>query len=31
MVDGIASAPRNARDLPDNPVAMTSVAIHDEE
>jgi cyclophilin family peptidyl-prolyl cis-trans isomerase len=27
IVDQIASAPRNGRDLPDQPVAMTSVAI----
>ena len=30
VVDAIVSAPRNARDLPDTPVAMTSVAIHEE-
>jgi cyclophilin family peptidyl-prolyl cis-trans isomerase len=30
IVDQIASAPRNARDLPDQPVAMTSVAILEE-
>ena len=30
VVDQIANAPRNARDLPDSPVAMTSVTIHDE-
>ncbi len=30
VVDAIVSAPRNARDLPDAPVAMTSVTIHDE-
>ena len=30
VVDQIASAPRNARDLPDKPVAMTSVTIEDE-
>ena len=30
VVDQIVSAPRNARDLPDNPVAMTSVVIEDE-
>jgi cyclophilin family peptidyl-prolyl cis-trans isomerase len=31
VVDKIVNAPRNARDLPDSPVAMTSVTIHDEE
>jgi peptidyl-prolyl cis-trans isomerase B (cyclophilin B) len=30
VVDAIATAPRNARDLPDAPVAMTSVTILDE-
>ena len=30
VVDKIAAAPRNPRDLPDNPVAMTSVRITDE-
>ncbi len=30
IVDQIVAAPRNARDLPDSPVAMTSVTIHDE-
>ncbi|MFN8629562.1 MAG: peptidylprolyl isomerase [Chloroflexota bacterium] len=30
IVDQIVSAPRNSRDLPDAPVAMTSVTIHDE-
>jgi cyclophilin family peptidyl-prolyl cis-trans isomerase len=30
VVDQIATAPRNARDLPDAPVAMTSVTIEDE-
>jgi cyclophilin family peptidyl-prolyl cis-trans isomerase len=30
VVDAIASAPRNSRDLPSEPVAMTSVTIHDE-
>ncbi len=30
IVDKIANAPRNARDLPDQPVAMTSVRIEDE-
>ena len=30
VVDAIVSAPRNARDLPNEPVAMTSVTIHDE-
>jgi cyclophilin family peptidyl-prolyl cis-trans isomerase len=28
VVDRIVSAPRNARDLPDAPVAMTAVTIH---
>jgi cyclophilin family peptidyl-prolyl cis-trans isomerase len=31
VVDKIVSAPRDARDLPDEPVAMTSVTIHPEE
>jgi len=31
IVDKIASAPRNARDLPDQPVAMTKVAIFEDE
>ncbi|HET7167838.1 MAG TPA: peptidylprolyl isomerase [Candidatus Limnocylindrales bacterium] len=30
IVDRIVSAPRDARDLPNEPVAMTSVTIHDE-
>ena len=30
IVDQIVSAPRNTRDLPDSPVAMTSVTVHDE-
>jgi len=30
VVDKIAAAPRNPRDLPDNPVAMTSVRITEE-
>ncbi len=30
VVDAIANAPRNGRDLPDAPVAMTSVTILDE-
>ena len=30
VVDAIANAPRNSRDLPDAPVAMTSVTIVDE-
>jgi len=29
VVDRIVSAPRNARDLPDSPVAMTSVTVHE--
>jgi cyclophilin family peptidyl-prolyl cis-trans isomerase len=31
VVDRIVNAPRNSRDLPDAPVAMTSVTIEDEE
>jgi cyclophilin family peptidyl-prolyl cis-trans isomerase len=31
VVDQIVSAPRNNRDLPENPVAMTGVTIHDAE
>jgi cyclophilin family peptidyl-prolyl cis-trans isomerase len=31
VVDAIANAPRNSRDLPNSPVAMTSVTIFDEE
>jgi cyclophilin family peptidyl-prolyl cis-trans isomerase len=30
IVDRIVSAPRNSRDLPDSPVAMTSVTIHED-
>ena len=30
VVDAIAKAPRNSRDLPDRPVAMTTVTILDE-
>lgn len=30
VVDKIAAAPRNSRDLPDDPVAMTSVTIHED-
>jgi cyclophilin family peptidyl-prolyl cis-trans isomerase len=30
VVDQIVGAPRNSRDLPDDPVAMKSVTIHDE-
>jgi cyclophilin family peptidyl-prolyl cis-trans isomerase len=30
VVDQIAAAPRNARDLPNDPVAMTSVTIHED-
>ena len=30
VVDQIVAAPRNSRDLPDHPVAMTSVTIHDD-
>jgi len=29
VVDRIVAAPRNARDLPDAPVAMTSVTVHE--
>src|SRR5258706_13543976 len=29
VVDAIVSAPRNARDLPDDPIAMKSVTIHE--
>ena len=31
VVDRIVSAPRDARDLPNEPVAMTSVTIHPEQ
>jgi cyclophilin family peptidyl-prolyl cis-trans isomerase len=31
VVDRIVSAPRNSRDLPDDPVAMTSVTIAEDE
>ncbi len=30
VVDRIVGAPRNARDLPDDPVAMTSVTVHED-
>jgi len=30
VVDQIVNAPRNSRDLPDEPVAMTSVTIHED-
>src|SRR3990170_1226698 len=30
VVDKIVSAPRDGRDLPDSPVAMTSVTIHED-
>jgi cyclophilin family peptidyl-prolyl cis-trans isomerase len=30
VVDAIVSAPRNAKDLPDDPVAITGVTIHDD-
>jgi cyclophilin family peptidyl-prolyl cis-trans isomerase len=30
IVDQIVAAPRNARDLPENPIAMSSVTIQDE-
>jgi len=29
VVDAIVSAPRNARDLPDEPVAITGITVHD--
>ena len=31
VVDKIVTAPRDGRDFPDQPVAMTTVTIHDEE
>jgi cyclophilin family peptidyl-prolyl cis-trans isomerase len=31
VVDKIVSAPRDSRDLPADPVAMTSVTVHDEQ
>ncbi|TAK01259.1 MAG: peptidylprolyl isomerase [Chloroflexota bacterium] len=30
VVDKIVGAPRNSRDLPDEPVAMTSVTVHED-
>jgi cyclophilin family peptidyl-prolyl cis-trans isomerase len=30
VVDAIVGAPRNSKDLPDEPVAMTGVTIHDD-
>ena len=30
IVDTIVNAPRNSRDLPDSPVAMTAVTIHED-
>ena len=30
VVDAIVAAPRNAKDLPDEPVAMTKVTIHED-
>jgi cyclophilin family peptidyl-prolyl cis-trans isomerase len=30
VVDQIVNAPRNSRDLPDSPVAMTKVTIHED-
>ena len=30
VVDAIASAPRNGRDLPDDPVAITGITIHED-
>jgi cyclophilin family peptidyl-prolyl cis-trans isomerase len=30
VVDTIANAPRNSKDLPDAPVAMTSVTVHED-
>jgi hypothetical protein len=31
VVDRIVGAPRDGRDVPDQPVAMTSVTVHDDE
>jgi cyclophilin family peptidyl-prolyl cis-trans isomerase len=31
VVDKIVGAPRDGRDFPDNPVAMTAVTVHDDE
>jgi cyclophilin family peptidyl-prolyl cis-trans isomerase len=30
IVDAIVSAPRNSRDLPDDPVAITGITVHDD-
>jgi peptidylprolyl isomerase len=30
VVDAIVAAPRNSKDLPDEPVAMTKVTIHED-
>lgn len=30
VVDAIVSAPRNARDLPDDPVAITGITVHED-
>ena len=30
VVDAIVSAPRNSRDLPDDPVAITGITVHDD-
>jgi cyclophilin family peptidyl-prolyl cis-trans isomerase len=30
IVDAIASAPRNSRDLPDEPVAITGIVVHED-
>src|SRR5438876_4340934 len=30
IVDAIVSAPRNSRDLPDEPVAITGITVHDD-
>jgi cyclophilin family peptidyl-prolyl cis-trans isomerase len=30
VVDQIVGAPRNARDLPDSPIAMTAVTVHED-
>ena len=30
VVDAIVSAPRNSRDLPDEPVAITGITVHDD-
>jgi cyclophilin family peptidyl-prolyl cis-trans isomerase len=30
VVDAIATAPRNSKDLPDDPVAITGIAVHED-